>query len=235
MTTPAGWYDDPSTPGGQRWWDGEQWTEHVVAPTEAVDAVPDGETGAVATPTPESEPTSEDPVLDPTMPFDAPAAPGPPPGLVSGDDVEATGAPAPARSGRILLAVAGVIVLVAAAAAALLFLGDDEGTVTPETVPVEETSAPTQVSSTSTPPPTESTTTTEQTTSPARTPEAEAARSALLDVLTSEPSALTEPQALCVVDGLETAGLPFAIDQADATEDDVELITELIFGCVADN
>lgn len=26
MTTPAGWYDDGS--GRQRWWDGEQWTEH---------------------------------------------------------------------------------------------------------------------------------------------------------------------------------------------------------------
>jgi hypothetical protein len=25
---PAGWYDDPSGPG-LRWWDGEQWTEHV--------------------------------------------------------------------------------------------------------------------------------------------------------------------------------------------------------------
>ncbi len=25
---PAGWYDDPSG-AGLRWWDGEQWTEHV--------------------------------------------------------------------------------------------------------------------------------------------------------------------------------------------------------------
>ena len=25
---PAGWYDDPSG-RGLRWWDGEQWTEHV--------------------------------------------------------------------------------------------------------------------------------------------------------------------------------------------------------------
>ena len=29
MTTPAGWYDDGS--GNQRWWDGTQWTAHVVA------------------------------------------------------------------------------------------------------------------------------------------------------------------------------------------------------------
>jgi hypothetical protein len=27
-TPPAGWYPDPSRPGGQRYWDGGQWTEH---------------------------------------------------------------------------------------------------------------------------------------------------------------------------------------------------------------
>jgi hypothetical protein len=24
-----GWYDDPTGPGGQRWWDGTAWTEHA--------------------------------------------------------------------------------------------------------------------------------------------------------------------------------------------------------------
>jgi hypothetical protein len=28
-----GWYDDPNAPGGMRWWDGAQWTEHTAAPT----------------------------------------------------------------------------------------------------------------------------------------------------------------------------------------------------------
>lgn len=28
-TPPAGWYDDPTVPGGQRWWDGSRWTEHT--------------------------------------------------------------------------------------------------------------------------------------------------------------------------------------------------------------
>jgi hypothetical protein len=27
-----GWYDDPNAPGGMRWWDGTQWTDHVAAP-----------------------------------------------------------------------------------------------------------------------------------------------------------------------------------------------------------
>ncbi len=31
-TTPAGWYPDPSGAGGQRYWDGSAWTDHVSAP-----------------------------------------------------------------------------------------------------------------------------------------------------------------------------------------------------------
>jgi len=29
---PPGWYTEPSGFGGQRWWDGHQWTEHATAP-----------------------------------------------------------------------------------------------------------------------------------------------------------------------------------------------------------
>ncbi len=32
MTTPAGWYPDPTQPTYQRYWDGQQWTEHTNAP-----------------------------------------------------------------------------------------------------------------------------------------------------------------------------------------------------------
>jgi hypothetical protein len=39
---PAGWYDDPSGQG-LRWWDGEQWTEHVHTAESAAAAA--GETG----------------------------------------------------------------------------------------------------------------------------------------------------------------------------------------------
>jgi Protein of unknown function (DUF2510) len=42
---PAGWYDDPSG-AGLRWWDGEQWTEHVhtaESAAAATGASPEGE------------------------------------------------------------------------------------------------------------------------------------------------------------------------------------------------
>ncbi len=35
MTTPAGWYPDPSNAAQQRYWDGTQWTEHVQGAAEA--------------------------------------------------------------------------------------------------------------------------------------------------------------------------------------------------------
>jgi hypothetical protein len=38
---PAGWYDDPSG-AGLRWWDGEQWTEHVHTAESAAAATGEG-------------------------------------------------------------------------------------------------------------------------------------------------------------------------------------------------
>jgi len=38
MTTPAGWYPDVQVPGGMRYWDGQQWTEHRTVAQQA--AVP---------------------------------------------------------------------------------------------------------------------------------------------------------------------------------------------------
>jgi hypothetical protein len=93
MTTPAGWYDDGS--GSQRWWDGQQWTEHVVTAPQpsaepAAHAVPtapddDAETAPFAAPTaaPATEPAAEPaPFAPPYMMLPATAvepasAPGP--------------------------------------------------------------------------------------------------------------------------------------------------------------
>ena len=71
MTTPAGWYDDGS--GNRRWWDGLQWTEHVVTGRPA----PGGESTA-------SEPTVQEPMASERAPeAPVPAAPITPP-----DDAE---------------------------------------------------------------------------------------------------------------------------------------------------
>ena len=62
MTTPAGWYDDGS--GRQRWWDGQQWTEHfapeAAAPVE--DAAP-----AASAPSEPDVSAVEEPSLDDTV------------------------------------------------------------------------------------------------------------------------------------------------------------------------
>lgn len=45
MSTPAGWYPDPSGVAGTRWWDGAQWTSHAQPP-----AYPAGGYAAVPAP-----------------------------------------------------------------------------------------------------------------------------------------------------------------------------------------
>jgi hypothetical protein len=49
---PAGWYDDPSGQG-LRWWDGEQWTEHVHTAESAAAATGDAGEGEREAPPPQ--------------------------------------------------------------------------------------------------------------------------------------------------------------------------------------
>jgi hypothetical protein len=51
MTTPAGWYPDPSSGTGQRYFDGTRWTEHCTPPASAgPSSAPASATVATATP-----------------------------------------------------------------------------------------------------------------------------------------------------------------------------------------
>src|ERR1700761_3661759 len=70
-TLPAGWYSDPAQSGGDRWWDGTGWTEHLRAPVhvEPVIAMPDFSapaTGSVLSPM--TAPTPTAPVVSQAAP-----------------------------------------------------------------------------------------------------------------------------------------------------------------------
>lgn len=68
MTAPAGWYDDGS--GNQRWWDGIQWTAHIVTGPP-----PAAERQAAESPTPPVPPSDDETSLAPfAPPFVLPAA-----------------------------------------------------------------------------------------------------------------------------------------------------------------
>lgn len=126
MTTPAGWYDDGS--GSQRWWDGQQWTEHVVTapqpPAEpAVPAVPtapgnESETPSFAAPAAEPAPFAPPYMMTPATAAEPAYAPGPAgvtyPGAagVPGDPWAAPAAP-PAVTGVPVLGIIGLATVVA--------------------------------------------------------------------------------------------------------------------------
>lgn len=66
----AGWYADPAGGGGQRYWDGSVWTEHVAAPV--------AQPVAPAAPAAPEAPVAPPVAADPAMPM-APAVAVPPP------------------------------------------------------------------------------------------------------------------------------------------------------------
>ncbi|MFK3678642.1 DUF2510 domain-containing protein [Microbacterium sp. NPDC090218] len=140
MTTPAGWYDDGS--GSQRWWDGQQWTEHVVtAPqpaaettagpvtepaaetvAEAVPTAPDtgAEAQSYAAPAPEPAPFAPPYMMAPATSAEPAYAPGPAgvtyPGYPGASGVPgdpwAAPAAAPAPTGVPVLGIIGLVTVV---------------------------------------------------------------------------------------------------------------------------
>ncbi|TFB15424.1 DUF2510 domain-containing protein [Microbacterium sp. 3H14] len=88
-TTPAGWYDDGS--GRQRWWDGQQWTEHF-APEAAAPVEPEAP-AAAETPSAPEVPASEVPEYgSPAQP--AAGYPGSAPNYPAGYTTSPSGYPA---------------------------------------------------------------------------------------------------------------------------------------------
>ncbi|HWH13442.1 MAG TPA: DUF4190 domain-containing protein [Miltoncostaeaceae bacterium] len=120
MSTPAGWYDDPTRPGRQRYWDGSTWTEWVSENGQTV-SEPLGATPAPATGTP----TGAHPVPEALQREDVQPTPGiahAPGGGWGGGPAVGTGSRGAidypitllGRIGFGLLAVAGILTAIAA-------------------------------------------------------------------------------------------------------------------------
>ncbi len=133
MSTPAGWYPDPTSRHQHRWFDGNDWTDQVadgqVVSTDPVQGGP-----AAAATQPAATPT---PTPDPAATAAIPVAPEPPPGAPGAQPAgtsplgEYTGPQAASGSGgkgKTVLIVGVALVLVAVAVGLVLTLGgDDDG------------------------------------------------------------------------------------------------------------
>ncbi|MFF2652336.1 DUF2510 domain-containing protein [Streptomyces sp. NPDC058045] len=146
MTPPPGWYPEPHTPTGERWWDGNAWTEQRRASgsTEpaggAAPQAPDGaqQPGGAGQFGP---PSGDSGQFGPPSPPDGPGGFGPPspPGGQG-----SFGPPTPVPPGRppgggrnkvIALVVAAVVLVAAAITGVVVFGGDDDPEAGPDPSP----------------------------------------------------------------------------------------------------
>ncbi len=162
MSTPAGWYPDPTGRHQNRWFDGTDWTDQVAdGQAVSVDPVHGGAKGAAAGATQAISVNPSQPGPPPGAPGTSGAAPGQPgtpaPGVVSSPGTPPgpggtpppgaplgayTGPPASSSGGKnkTLLIVAAVVVVVLVAVGLVVALGggDDGGDTASSSAPAEE-------------------------------------------------------------------------------------------------
>ncbi len=126
-TPPAGWYNDPSAPEQQRWWDGTRWTSSI---RPLHDAPPP----ALPPPTADQRPFDPSPFAGPpaahppqpqTHPTHVPVDPTGP--TAAGPDVGGSERSSIGTAGRLAIAVAGLLTVGACAAVVGLASGDGDG------------------------------------------------------------------------------------------------------------
>lgn len=132
MTSPPGWYRDPSAPYQERWWDGTAWTEHRRAPEP---------TGFGAPPPSQQQPMPYQPVQQQPMQHQQPVH---------------QQQPVPGRGKAVALTTAAAV-LVTAIITGVFVLGEDDGGPAAQTPPTTATSTvPEPTSAPPTPSPTPS-------------------------------------------------------------------------------
>lgn len=122
-----GWYEDPQGGGGQRWWDGERWSEHTIPPPPA--PTPAG----VIPPPPSGAPPAGTAPAAPAGPTFVPAPGDPGPAVRPAASTPSGAAPSRpvvsgggGRSSKLLLVLLALVFVVAiGAVVALLLTGDD--------------------------------------------------------------------------------------------------------------
>ncbi|CAM5571617.1 hypothetical protein GCM10010329_72570 [Streptomyces spiroverticillatus] len=143
MTTPPGWYQDPSAPTQERWWDGNAWSAHTRAPGQ-----PQQAPQTPAAPQygyPQQQPQQQQGYGFPPAPAQpgVPAPPAAPPG--SGGGGGGLG-----KGGLIAVITAGVVLVAAIVTGVVVLGGEDD----PKPPPVAATTPPVPGgSSAPTPPP----------------------------------------------------------------------------------
>ncbi|MFI0981699.1 DUF2510 domain-containing protein [Streptomyces sp. NPDC021093] len=144
MTTPPGWYQDPSAPTQERWWDGNAWSAHTRAP---------GQPQQPPAPAPQQAPQFGQPQQPQGYgyPGAAPqqyATPQPPPAPPAGG-----GSGGGLSKSALIAVVTAGVVLVAAIVTGVVVLGKDDDPAPPVAAPSSSPEVPGGGQNVPTPPP----------------------------------------------------------------------------------